>query len=389
MTAIAAIPAPAAPRVAAATNPSVPSANADLFDRQLNAAQQQHVSTHEPAHAPVRKSTQEPTPEPVSKSAAKPAGKSTSEPKDGQMRNPAHATSAAPATPAAPSLESAAATPNSDPADTGSDDADDGDQATSALAGNMLALLGLSAGVTLGNTTASIDGGAAASVSTGKASIDGSAGALLQMNGVDSNGNGVDRSAAAAAISTVPVSAGMQLAGDDTKSPAVDKAADTSGDLTSVLALPVPITTAAPASVHQLQLPSPVGSQAFAQELGQQVTWLGDQDIKQARIRLHPEDLGQLDIKVSVTHDRVDVVFSAQHPAAVTAVQQSLSQLGQMLTQQGLSLGHAEVGQHDRGANQGNGGTPAVDAITDDTDEVHGSGQRATMGTVGLLDAFA
>lgn len=389
MTAIAALPAPAAPRVAAATNPSVASANADLFDRQLNAAQQQHVSTHEPAHAPVREPTQQPTPGPVSKSTAKPVGKSTDEPKDGQVRNPAHASVAAPATPAAPSLESAAATANSNPADTGSDDADDGDQATSALAGNMLALLGLCAGVALGNNTAaSTDGGAAASVGTGKAGVDGSAGALLPMNGADSNGNGMDCNAAAAAISTIPASAGMQLAGDGTKSPAVDKAADTSGDLTSVLALPVSMSTTASASVHQLQLPSPVGSQAFAQELGQQVAWLGGQDIKQARIRLHPEDIGQLDIKVSVTHDRVDVVFSAQHPAAVTAVQQSLPQLGQMLSQQGLSLGHAEVGQHDRGTHQGNGAM-ATDVDQDDVGEIHGAGLPTSVATVGLLDAFA
>ena len=77
------------------------------------------------------------------------------------------------------------------------------------------------------------------------------------------------------------------------------------------------------------------------------------------------------------------------HPAAVTAGQQSLSQLGQMLTQQGLSLGHTEVGQHDRGENQGRGGATPSDAAVDDTDEVHGIGPRTSIGAVGLLDAFA
>ena len=90
-----------------------------------------------------------------------------------------------------------------------------------------------------------------------------------------------------------------------------------------------------------------------------------------------------------MSHDRVDVVFSAQHPAAVTAIQQSLSQLGQMLTQQGLSLGHTEVGQHDRGENQGHGVVAPNDAVVDDIDEVHGIGQHASIGAVGLLDAFA
>jgi flagellar hook-length control protein FliK len=153
------------------------------------------------------------------------------------------------------------------------------------------------------------------------------------------------------------------------------------------MALPAPPAVTAPAIPHQLQLPSPPGSPAFAHDLGQQVVWLGGQDVKQARIRLHPEELGSLDVSVSVTHGRVEVVFSAQHPAAIPAVQQSLPQLGQMLAQHGLSLGHAEVGQRDRGdrrGHAGNAGAAAVDEIAD----VHG-GMPAALGKVGLLDAFA
>jgi len=100
------------------------------------------------------------------------------------------------------------------------------------------------------------------------------------------------------------------------------------------------------------------------------VAWLGGQGIKQARIRLHPEELGSLDVKVSVTHGRVDVVFSAQHPAAVAAVQQSLPQLDQMLAQHGLSLGHAEVGQQDRGDRHGHAGDAGA-APLDEPGEIH------------------
>ncbi len=136
-----------------------------------------------------------------------------------------------------------------------------------------------------------------------------------------------------------------------------------------------------------LSLPSPVGSQAFAQELGQQVAWLGGQDIKQARIRLHPEELGSLDVKISVTHGRVDVAFTAQHPGAVAAVQQSLPQLDHMLAQHGLSLGHAEVGQHDRGERHGH--AAERDAAADDAGEIHGIGMPTPLRQIGLVDAFA
>lgn len=379
MTATVVAPAAAVPAAsrAAATGPRESSAGTDLFDRQLHAARQQRESTQGSADT----SSREPAQEPSRESECKPTHASKG----------AHAADALPATSrdagvaAAAPLTSeavAAATADSHSVDPGRDAEVDGDQAGAALAGSMLALLGLSSGVALAAVTTT-NGCAATSAGTGKTvATDASAAALLLASTQDSG-------VAAMATGTALLSTGMQPAGDDTGLPAIDKAADRSTDLASVPALPAAVTTATPVATHQLQLPSPVGSQAFAHELGQQMVWLTGQDLKQARIRLHPEELGQLDVKISVSHDRVDVVFSAQHPAAVTAIQQSLSQLGQMLTQQGLSLGQAEVGQHDRGANQSHAGVAPNDAAMGDTDEVQGVGLRTSIGVVGLLDAFA
>lgn len=145
----------------------------------------------------------------------------------------------------------------------------------------------------------------------------------------------------------------------------------------------------AAATAHALTVASPVGSPSFPQELGQQVVWLSGQDVKQATIRLHPKDLGALDVKVSLAHDnRVNVSFAAQHPAAVTAVQQTLGQLDMMLAGQGLSLGQAHVGQ--QGDGQRDGASPRGEASgeADAVAEVSGpSISRATA--LGLLDTFA
>jgi flagellar hook-length control protein FliK len=70
---------------------------------------------------------------------------------------------------------------------------------------------------------------------------------------------------------------------------------------------------------------------------------------------------------------KVNVAILAQHPAAVHAVQQTLSQLDTMLAHHGLSLGQADVGQRDPGQNpaQGNAaggqGGAADDAATTET----------------------
>jgi flagellar hook-length control protein FliK len=144
---------------------------------------------------------------------------------------------------------------------------------------------------------------------------------------------------------------------------------------------------AAASPVHSLDIASPVGTPGFNQELGQQIAWLGSQDVKQARIRLHPEELGALDVKVSINHDRVDVSFAVQHPAAVHALQQTLPQLDTLLAHHGLALGQADVGQRQQGESARQGGQAAeAGAAVDGESGVLASTPVAALG---LLDTFA
>lgn len=149
---------------------------------------------------------------------------------------------------------------------------------------------------------------------------------------------------------------------------------------------------AATTSGHSLAVDTPVGASGFAKELGQQVTWLSGQEVKQAQIRLNPQDLGPLDVKVSVEHGRVDVAFMTQHPAAAAAVQQGLGQLNQMLGGQGLSLGHTSVGQH--GAQQQFANSQGQSSQAQTSGDSEDKTEQSSVSTlqrvaVGLVDAFA
>lgn len=149
------------------------------------------------------------------------------------------------------------------------------------------------------------------------------------------------------------------------------------------------VPAGAAAGTHSLAMNAPAGSSGFAKELGQQITWLSGQDVKQAQIRLHPQDLGPLDVKVSVEHGRVDVSFMTQHPDATAAVQQSLGQLHQMLGGQGLSLGHATVGQHAQQQFAGQQNQQAQTGSGASDDMAESPIATAAHVAVGLVDAFA
>lgn len=183
-------------------------------------------------------------------------------------------------------------------------------------------------------------------------------------------------------LAQAPAALAQMLAG---AKPVLREASATDDGATAVAA-PPPQSTAPP--VPQVQVLAPAGTPAFATELNQQITWFATQDVKQARIRLHPDELGMLDLKISVQHGHVDVAFTAQHPGAVLALQQSLPQLDQMLAQQGLSLGHSEVSQHGRDESpaQGSGHGAAGDGA-DDTGAI--GAVASPRPNLGLLDAFA
>ncbi|MGB5938018.1 MAG: flagellar hook-length control protein FliK [Rhodanobacter sp.] len=345
---VTAPPAAAGQRSAGAPRDDAGSGAPKDFGSQLHAARQEH---DERARQGV----------PDSRDGSRPA--SATPPSPGRQSDTAEPTGPAALPAAAAQAEAPAAPANRDEPD---------DQPAVAVAGAMLALLGSSVAAAL----QPVAGKAGAAAEAGKA-VDAGAAVMLQLDPAGGPG---------AARSNVLPSADMPgMAHAEPSAAAIGKEAPEGHGL--AMALPAPPAAAAPAVPHQLQLPSPPGSPAFAQDLGHQVAWLGGQDIKQARIRLHPEELGSLDVSVSVTHGRVDVVFSAQHAAAVPAVQQSLPQLDQMLARHGLSLGHAEVGQHDRGDRRGQGGNTGA-AAGDEIADVHG-GMPVTLGKVGLLDAFA
>ncbi|SEO66637.1 flagellar hook-length control protein FliK [Luteibacter sp. UNC138MFCol5.1] len=103
------------------------------------------------------------------------------------------------------------------------------------------------------------------------------------------------------------------------------------------------------APVVQMQATQAATSPQFAQELGDQIAWMGSGQVKEARIKLHPEELGSMDVRVNMDGGKVNVAIIAQHPAAVHAVQQTLSHLDTMLAHHGLSLGQADVGQRQAG----------------------------------------
>ncbi|MFW2404793.1 MAG: flagellar hook-length control protein FliK [Gammaproteobacteria bacterium] len=124
--------------------------------------------------------------------------------------------------------------------------------------------------------------------------------------------------------------------------------------LNAAPATPPPIETGAvtarPGDMTSLDLLSgqrplqPLGDQTqWSQGLGQRLMMMADGGVQSARIRLHPEHLGQLDVRIEIEDDTARVWFSANSSQAREAIESALPKLREMFDSNGLDLVGTDV----------------------------------------------
>lgn len=80
-------------------------------------------------------------------------------------------------------------------------------------------------------------------------------------------------------------------------------------------------------------------------ELGEKLLWMHKQAVPSAEIRLNPEHLGPISIKIDVNQDQANVIFTAQHAAVRDAIEAAIPKLREMLGGQNLNLADVNVSQ--------------------------------------------
>lgn len=132
----------------------------------------------------------------------------------------------------------------------------------------------------------------------------------------------------------------------------------------------------------------------FDDSLGARIAWMADQKLGHAEIRLNPEHVGRIDVRIQLDGNRLAAEFSSANADVRQALEASLPRLRDMLGQHGMQLGQADVGHRQ---SQGQSGQPAPAMSTpgnaSDTTLVADTGSRAPAATTtysrGLVDEYA
>lgn len=147
----------------------------------------------------------------------------------------------------------------------------------------------------------------------------------------------------------------------------------------------------------------PLSHPEWNKDLGDRIVWMSNKAIPTAEIRLNPQHLGPILVRVNVADDQATVVFTAQHAAVRETLEASIPKLREMMSAQNLNLADVSISQSPTsdqgrsqaqnfaqsfadGRQQGAADAAAVDGVNDVEQEIESG--RAVVSN-GVLSLYA
>ena len=149
----------------------------------------------------------------------------------------------------------------------------------------------------------------------------------------------------------VKISENFVSSKSDVKSIAIAEEALSNVSLTSALKTDA---VSAAKGLPVVTVASPYTSNVWGDELSGTVRYLVSKNIQNAEIRINPQNLGPIEIKISMVNEQPNVQFLSQFPQVREALEQALPRLRDMMGESGVELGDAGVSDHSFDNDQNN-----------------------------------
>jgi flagellar hook-length control protein FliK len=158
-------------------------------------------------------------------------------------------------------------------------------------------------------------------------------------------------------------------------------------------------TPSASGSIPQLPMLRGLPGQPGATEaLSERIMMMRTKNLQVAEIKLDPQELGALEVRVKIVNDVASVQFHSPNPGVREALESQIVKLREMMDGAGLSLG--DVGVSDQSLSDvpeeafagqsSEGGSSGVDSDNGDVESIDGATVMAhAKQSIGLVDYFA
>jgi flagellar hook-length control protein FliK len=135
----------------------------------------------------------------------------------------------------------------------------------------------------------------------------------------------------------------------------------------------------------------PMGDSRWPGQVGHEVRLLVDRGVQAATLRLTPEHLGPVEVRIDIVNDKANVVFGAAQADTRAALIDALPKLREMFAGSGLALGDTGVRQDTPGGSAERSSSSRAGGRTDfaaDEDE-SATAVPGLSAQIGLVDAYA
>jgi len=136
-------------------------------------------------------------------------------------------------------------------------------------------------------------------------------------------------------------------------------------------------------------LQSPIGTNAWVEELGAQLSWMAHRGIDTASLHVSPAELGPIEVRIAVRGSEASVWFGAAQATTRTALEHALPQLRQLLASQGLALTDAGVFREPPRGSAHQALSRPLAPVAALRDEASGTTEPRAATRLGLLDLYA
>lgn len=147
-------------------------------------------------------------------------------------------------------------------------------------------------------------------------------------------------------------------------------------------------------SVSSTGIPLPLSHANWDQALGERVQWMVGQRVQSAHIRLNPENLGPMEVRLNMSNDQASVQFVSAHGVVREALDAAIPRLRDMLEASGVQLLDVNISDQSmaREGREGDAAPVAWELNGKQTDSEDTRVSQTTVARVleqGRLDLFA
>lgn len=158
-------------------------------------------------------------------------------------------------------------------------------------------------------------------------------------------------------------------------------------------ASPSPAASQAPETLRSepllRSLRESVGSPGWSRELGTELLLLTERGQQSASLKLAPEHLGPLEVRIAVREGEASLQFAASHADTRAALEQALPRLRELFAAQGLTIADAGIFHQESRHPTPEAGSTRAGAGNVPTEEPGIDAASASVRRIGLVDTYA